>query len=73
MGPVGPRGFPGRDGLLQGLTAGCIYVGSSDPFRVLRLSHNKYARYPLKHLLLRICTTCRYRNYMLLYWLSRSR
>ena len=38
---------------MQGLSAGCIYVGSGDPVRVLRLSHNKYAGYTLKHLLLR--------------------
>ena len=38
---------------LQGLSAGCIYVGSGDPVRVLRLSHNEYAGYTLKHLLLR--------------------
>ena len=38
---------------MQGLSAGCMYVGSSDPVGVLRLSHNKYAGYTLKHLLLR--------------------
>ena len=37
----------------QGSSAGCIYVGSGDPVRVLRLSHNEYAGYTLKHLLLR--------------------
>ena len=39
--------------IMQGLSASCIYVGSGDPVRVLRLSHNKYAGYTLKHLLLR--------------------
>ena len=38
---------------LQGLSVGCIYVGSGDPVRALRLSHNGYAGYTLKHLLLR--------------------
>ena len=38
---------------LQGLFVGCIYVGSGDPVRVLRLLQNKYAGYTLKHLLLR--------------------
>ena len=38
---------------VQGLSAGCIYVGSGDPVRVLHLSHNKYAGYTLKHLLLK--------------------
>ena len=38
---------------MQGLSAGCIYVGSGDPVRVLRLSHNEYAGYTLKHVLLR--------------------
>ena len=38
---------------LQGSSAGCIYVGSGDPVRVLRLSHNEYTGYTLKHLLLR--------------------
>ena len=32
-------------GTLQGLFVGCIYVGSGDPVRVLRLFHNKYAGY----------------------------
>ena len=31
----------------------CIYIGSGDPIRVLCLSHNEYAGYTLKHLLLR--------------------
>ena len=39
--------------LMQGLFVGCIYIGSGDPVRVLRLLHNKYAGYNLKHLLLR--------------------
>ena len=39
--------------LVQGLFADCIYVGSSDHVRVLHLSHNEYAGYTLKHLLLR--------------------
>ena len=43
--------------LLQGLFADCIYVGSGDPVRVLRLLHNKYAGYnwyiQFKHLLLK--------------------
>ena len=30
---------------MQGLSAGCIYVGSGDPVRGIRLSHNKYAGY----------------------------
>ena len=30
---------------VQGLFADCIYVGSGDPVRVLRLLHNKYAGY----------------------------
>ena len=38
---------------MQGSSVGCIYVGSGDPVRVLRLSHNEYAGYTLKHLLLR--------------------
>ena len=38
---------------LQGSSAGCIYVGSGDPVRVLRLSDNGYTGYTLKHLLLR--------------------
>ena len=38
---------------LQGLFASCIYIGSGDPVRVLRLLHNEYAGYTLKHLLLR--------------------
>ena len=38
---------------MQGSFVGCIYVGSGDPVRVLRLSHNEYAGYTLKHLLLR--------------------
>ena len=37
---------------MQGLFIGCIYIGSSDPIRVLRLSHNELAGYTLKHLLL---------------------
>ena len=40
-------------GVLQGLFVGCMYVGSGDPVRVLRLLHNEYAGYTLKHLLLR--------------------
>ena len=39
--------------IMQGLSASCIYIRSGDPVRVLRLSHNKYAGYTLKHLLLR--------------------
>ena len=46
------RTKPGADPV-QGLFVGCIYEGSGDPARVLRLSHNKYAGYTLKHLLLR--------------------
>ena len=38
---------------MQGLFVGCIYVGSGDPVRVLRLSHNEYAGYTLKNVLLR--------------------
>ena len=38
---------------LQGSSASCIYIGSCDPVRVLRLSHNKYTGYTLKYLLLR--------------------
>ena len=38
---------------MQGLSVGCMYVGSGDPVRVLRQSHNEYAGYTLKHLLLR--------------------
>ena len=39
--------------IMQGLSVGCMYVGSGDPVRVLRQSHNEYAGYTLKHLLLR--------------------
>ena len=46
-------GCPDSPPIMQGLSASCIYVGSSDPVRVLRLSHNKYTGYTLKHLLLR--------------------
>ena len=31
--------------IMQGLFVGCIYVGSGDPVRILRLLHNKYAGY----------------------------
>ena len=30
---------------VQGLFVGCIYVGSGDPVRVLRLLHNEYIGY----------------------------
>ena len=39
--------------MMQGLFAGCIYVGSGDPVRVLRLLHNKILWIQMKHLLLR--------------------
>ena len=43
---------------MQGLSAGCIYIGSGDPVRVLRLSHNEYAGYTLKHLNLPLPKLC---------------
>ena len=36
---------PDSPPILQGLFVGCIYVGSGDPVRVLRLLHNEYAGY----------------------------
>ena len=42
-------------------------VGSGDPVRVLRLLHNKYAGYNWSIYCWDICTTCRYRNYVLRY------
>ena len=57
---------------LQGLFVGCIYVGSGDPVRVLRLLHNKYTGYNWSIYCWDICTTCHYRSYVLLYWLLRS-
>ena len=52
---------------VQGLFVLFARVGSGEPVRVLRLLHNKYAGYNWSIYCWDICTTCRYRDYVLRY------
>ena len=53
--------------LVQGLFVPFACQGSGDPVRVLRLLHNEYTGYNWSIYCWDICTTCRYRSYVLLY------
>ena len=57
---------------VQGLFVPFACVGSGDPARVLLLLHNKYTGYNWSIYCWDICTTCRYRIYVLLYQLLCS-